>query len=114
MPSQGPTPRIYPAATQEYGLALFRWHLPLWLLLVLFVFVGIFAVVALGIRQASWHRYWHWVGPPQRARRPLCAIASSMITFIGLVFSVVVLVVQFDSTAFSPRMLWVVNRDASQ
>ena len=49
---------------------------------------------------------------PYSVRAAFSAIASSMITFIGFGFSVVVLVVQFGSTAFPPRMLRVLNRDA--
>jgi uncharacterized membrane protein len=38
-------------------------------------------------------------------RAALGAMASGMIAFTGFVFSAVVLVVQFGSTAFSPRVL---------
>ena len=45
------------------------------------------------------------------ARAALGAMASGMIAFTGFVFSAVVLVVQFGSTAFSPRLLRVLRGD---
>ena len=45
------------------------------------------------------------------ARAALGAMASGMIAFTGFVFSAVVLVVQFGSTAFSPRLLRVLRAD---
>ncbi len=48
---------------------------------------------------------------PNSARAALSAMASGMIAFTGFVFSSVVLVVQFGSTAFSPRLLRVLRDD---
>jgi len=48
---------------------------------------------------------------PDSARAALSAMASGMIAFTGFVFSAVVLVVQFGSTAFSPRLLRVLRDD---
>jgi len=48
---------------------------------------------------------------PDSARSALGAMASGMIAFTGFVFSAVVLVVQFGSTAFSPRLLRVLRGD---
>ena len=44
-------------------------------------------------------------GSPQGARQMLSTIAGSMITFIGLVFSSTILVLQLASSQFSPRIL---------
>ncbi|MDQ6943367.1 MAG: DUF2254 domain-containing protein [Candidatus Eremiobacteraeota bacterium] len=43
-------------------------------------------------------------GSPQGARQLLATIAGSMITFIGLVFSSTILVLQLASSQFSPRL----------
>lgn len=48
---------------------------------------------------------------PDSARNALSATASGMIAFTGFVFSAVVLVVQFGSSAFSPRLLRVLRGD---
>lgn len=48
---------------------------------------------------------------PDSARSALSAMASGMIAFTGFVFSAVVLVVQFGSSAFSPRLLRVLRGD---
>lgn len=45
------------------------------------------------------------------ARASLSAIASGMIVFTGFVFSTALLVVQFGSTAFSPRLIRVLRQD---
>lgn len=45
------------------------------------------------------------------ARAMLSAIASGMIVFTGFVFSTALLVVQFGSTAFSPRLIRVLRQD---
>lgn len=44
-------------------------------------------------------------GSTDGARSVLSAIAASMMTFAGLVFSITVLVLQLASTQFSPRVL---------
>lgn len=48
---------------------------------------------------------------PDSARSALSATASGMIAFTGFVFSAVVRVVQFGSSAFSPRLLRVLRGD---
>jgi uncharacterized membrane protein len=48
---------------------------------------------------------WVYAGGPQNASDTLTTISSSMMTFIGLVFSITVLVLQLTSSQFSPRAL---------
>lgn len=48
---------------------------------------------------------WTYAGGPQNASDTLTTIASSMITFTGLVFSITVLALQLTSSQFSPRAL---------
>lgn len=50
-------------------------------------------------------------GGPEGARSVLSAVASSMMTFSGLVFSVTILVLQQASNQFSPRVLRTFLRD---
>ncbi len=50
-------------------------------------------------------------GSPQGARQLLATIAGSMITFIGLVFSSTILVLQLASSQFSPRIMRSFFRD---
>lgn len=50
-------------------------------------------------------------GGPEGARSVLTAVASSMMTFAGLVFSVTILVLQQASNQFSPRVLRTFLRD---
>src|SRR5262249_28306970 len=42
--------------------------------------------------------------PPKRAIELLIAVGAATTTFIGIVFSLLFLVVQFGSTAFTPRL----------
>jgi uncharacterized membrane protein len=80
----------------------------MWLLPSVFVigaFALAFAVSSLDDRisgDASWMRF---PGGPDSARSTLSTIASSMITFTGLVFSITILVLQLASQQFSPRVL---------
>lgn len=46
---------------------------------------------------------WTYAGGPQNASDTLSTIASSMITFTGLVFSITLLALQLTSSQFSPR-----------
>ena len=48
---------------------------------------------------------------PDGAREVLSAIATSMITFTGLVFTITIVVLQLTSTQFSPRVLRTFLRD---
>ncbi|MGE0139136.1 MAG: DUF2254 domain-containing protein [Ilumatobacteraceae bacterium] len=48
---------------------------------------------------------WVYAGGPQNASDTLTTISSSMMTFVGLVFSITVLVLQLTSSQFSPRAL---------
>jgi uncharacterized membrane protein len=48
---------------------------------------------------------WTYAGGPENASDTLTTIASSMITFTGLVFSITVLALQLTSSQFSPRAL---------
>ncbi|HYO69405.1 MAG TPA: DUF2254 domain-containing protein [Archangium sp.] len=51
------------------------------------------------------HAWYLFYGGPEGARSVLSAVASSMMTFSGLVFSVTILVLQQASNQFSPRVL---------
>jgi uncharacterized membrane protein len=55
--------------------------------------------------------FYLFYGGPESARAVLSAIASSMMTFTGLVFSVTILVLQLASSQFSPRVLRTFLRD---
>jgi uncharacterized membrane protein len=48
---------------------------------------------------------WTYVGGAQNASDTLTTIASSMITFTGVVFSITVVALQLTSSQFSPRVL---------
>lgn len=54
------------------------------------------------VPSASWLLF---SGGPRGARSVLSAVASSMITFTGLVFSITILVLQLASNQFSPRAM---------
>ncbi|MGE5227572.1 MAG: DUF2254 domain-containing protein [Planctomycetaceae bacterium] len=80
----------------------------LWFLPSLFV-IGAFVLASVAtylddhaFRGATWMRF---PGGPSSARSTLSTIASSMITFTGLVFSITILVLQLASQQFSPRVL---------
>ncbi|WP_141332077.1 DUF2254 domain-containing protein [Myxococcus sp. AB025B] len=51
------------------------------------------------------HAWYLFRGGPEGARSVLTAVASSMMTFAGLVFSVTILVLQQASNQFSPRVM---------
>jgi uncharacterized membrane protein len=57
------------------------------------------------------HAWYLFRGGPEGARSVLTAVASSMMTFSGLVFSVTILVLQQASNQFSPRVLRTFLRD---
>jgi uncharacterized membrane protein len=48
---------------------------------------------------------WTYGGGPQNASQVLTTIASSMITFTGVVFSILIVALQLTSSQFSPRAL---------
>lgn len=54
---------------------------------------------------------WTFAGGPQNVDSTLTTIASSMITFTGLVFSITVVALQLTSSQFSPRALRTFLRD---
>ncbi|MFP2960984.1 DUF2254 domain-containing protein [Myxococcus sp. 1LA] len=67
---------------------------------------------ALDARLTQHERAWYlFQGGPEGARSVLSAVASSMLTFAGLVFSVTILVLQQASNQFSPRILRTFLRD---
>jgi len=59
----------------------------------------------------SSHAWFVYGGSPSGARSLLATIAGSMITFIGLVFSSTILVLQLASSQFSPRVMRSFFRD---
>jgi uncharacterized membrane protein len=59
----------------------------------------------------SGNAWFVYGGSPQGARQLLATIAGSMITFIGLVFSSTIVVLQLASSQFSPRVLRSFFRD---
>jgi uncharacterized membrane protein len=75
--------------------------------------IGVAAAIALSIlltfvdhHLAADETGWYlFRGGPEGARSVLSAIASSIMTFTGVVFSVTVLVLQLASNQFSPRVL---------
>jgi uncharacterized membrane protein len=56
---------------------------------------------------------WIYAGGPEGARSVLAAIASSMITVAGVVFSVTVVILSLTSQQFGPRILRTFIRDRS-
>lgn len=60
-------------------------------------------------RRAGWHGDLH--PSLDSVRDALSAVGTGMITFTGLVFSLLLLLIQFGSTAFSPRLIRRFRRD---
>lgn len=60
-------------------------------------------------RRAGWHGDLH--PSLDSVRDALSAVGTGMITFTGLVFSFLLLLIQFGSTAFSPRLVRRFRRD---
>ncbi len=56
---------------------------------------------------------WTYTGGPQNAGDVLTTIASSMITFTGVVFSIMIVALQLTSSQFSPRALRNFLRDGT-
>jgi uncharacterized membrane protein len=54
---------------------------------------------------------WTYAGGPETTSATLTTIASSMITFTGLVFSILIVALQLTSSQFSPRALRSFLRD---
>jgi uncharacterized membrane protein len=54
---------------------------------------------------------WIWAGGPEGARALLSAVASSMITVAGVVFSITMVVLTVTSSQFGPRLLRNFMRD---
>ncbi|MDX2091547.1 MAG: DUF2254 domain-containing protein [Kofleriaceae bacterium] len=55
--------------------------------------------------RARGHQAWMFDGGPESARALLSTIASSMLTFTALVFSITILALQLASNQFSPRVI---------
>ena len=69
-------------------------------------FIGAKALVAADRRFKPDANAWYlFAGEPASGRELLSTIASSMMTFTGLVFSITILVLQLASSQFSPRVL---------
>jgi uncharacterized membrane protein len=76
---------------------------------------GLCVALAIGLSSASealdarlshdGSTWYLFLGGPEGARSVLSAVASSMLTLAGLVFSVTILVLQLASSQFSPRAL---------
>lgn len=73
------------------------------------------AAVLLGVFLPIWdeHRPVSLDMDPATARQVMAAIGTGMIAFTGFVFSVVLFLVQFGSSAFSPRLQRWLRRDAT-
>ncbi|KAB7624124.1 DUF2254 domain-containing protein [Alkalilimnicola sp. S0819] len=71
------------------------------------------AALAVGLVQADQHQWppvdsgtpWLFGGAPQGARAVLAAIAGSLITVTGVVFSITIVALQLASSQFTPRLL---------
>lgn len=81
----------------------------LWFWPAIAVLLAIFGVqVLVGIdhhldqQSGAWYLF---AGQPDSARELLSTIASAMLTFTGLVFSITILVLQLASSQFSPRVI---------
>lgn len=88
----------------------------LWLIPSVFVAgaVGLsFAAEAVDRRLSSERSTWFlFGGGPEGARELFSAVATSMLTFTGLVFSITILVLQLASNQFSPRALRTFLKDS--
>lgn len=83
----------------------------LWILPACYV-IGALAVGILAPRLDQWLAVRTEVAPePDNARAVLSAIGTGMITLTGFVFSFLLLMVQFGSTAFTPRLTRTLQRD---
>ncbi len=83
----------------------------LWLVptIVILGALGLFALT-LRLDRAAYHRQFplpSWVisGGPDAARQILTSIAASVITVVGIVFSITIVTLTLASTQFGPRML---------
>ena len=83
----------------------------LWLVptIVILGALGLFALT-LRLDRAAYHSQFplpSWVisGGPDAARQILTAIAASVITVVGIVFSITIVTLTLASTQFGPRML---------
>jgi uncharacterized membrane protein len=56
---------------------------------------------------------WFYTGTPEGARSVLAVIAGSMISTVGLVFSIVIVALQLASSQFGPRLLRTFVRDTA-
>jgi uncharacterized membrane protein len=89
----------------------------LWLIPAIETVAAVLLFVAtLTIDQAAFHRElslpsWLISGSPDAARQILSSLAGSLITVVGVVFSIMIVTLTLASTQFGPRMLRTFIRD---
>ncbi|MEU9048210.1 MULTISPECIES: DUF2254 domain-containing protein [unclassified Kitasatospora] len=89
----------------------------LWLVPILeVVLAGALFAITVSLDQAAYHRdlelpSWVVSGAADAARQVLAAIAASLITVVGVVFSIMIVTLTLASTQFGPRMLRTFIRD---
>jgi uncharacterized membrane protein len=92
-----------------------RWRSGFWLIPLALVLAAVAAaIVLIAVDRTLQQRgapAWTYAGGPQNASDTLSTIASSMITFTGLVFSITVVALQLTSSQLSPRALQTFLRD---
>jgi uncharacterized membrane protein len=101
------TPRLSRLAEQ---LGMSYWLIPTCCVALAIGLSKLAEVIDAGLSQDV-HAWYLFRGGPEGARSVLSAVASSMMTFAGLVFSVTILVLQQASNQFSPRVLRTFLRD---
>jgi uncharacterized membrane protein len=98
-----------------FGRVWDRWRSGFWLIPLACVAAAVAAAIGLiAIDRELQQRgapAWTYAGGPQNASDTLSTIASSMITFTGLVFSITVVALQLTSSQLSPRALQTFLRD---
>jgi uncharacterized membrane protein len=93
-----------------------RLRLSLWLIPAILTGLALLAALILGaidreLAQQPGSPSFAFGGSPEGARSVLSAIAQSMLTFTGLVFSITMLVLQLASSQLSPRVMRTFLRD---
>jgi len=95
--------KLQPAILRE------RFRTSLWVIPVIAVLLAISlaeALLRVDQRIEQHRQAWYlFGGGAESAREFLATIASSLLTFTGLVFSITILVLQLASSEFSPRVL---------
>jgi uncharacterized membrane protein len=101
--------------TERLSRALDRLLSGFWFVPGLFVVSSVVLAIALIALDRSLQddltRTWIYGGGPDNASETLSTIASSMITFTALVFSITMVALQLTSSQFSPRVMRNVLRD---